>query len=64
MVTMRMILFVVTCGRTKRYFPNNEEAKKYSKYLMEHEDDGIPFIHSVTVEHKRDVCNLLNGETL
>ena len=60
---MRMILFVVVCGRAKKYFPTKDEAKQYAQYVMEHDDDGIPFINSIVVEHKRDVCNVLNGES-
>ncbi len=61
---MDMTIWCVTNGKEKTWFPTKEDAKKFSDFLFNYGEDGIPFITGINIDDKQNVVNLLNGESL
>lgn len=59
---MEMTLWCVVSGNKKTWFVSKEEAKKYSDFVFNFEEDGVPFITGIKISGKRDIVNVLNGE--
>ena len=59
---MEMTLWCVELAKEKTWFISEDEARRYSNFVFNFQEDGIPFITGIKFSSERDIVNALNGE--